>query len=76
MSIIQMSEVYTKMRDQFEKWSQDAQKVLDNEVLLFPDTTSYQDDVMELLYIETEDDHLVQELLQLLFQSFTLTIAD
>ncbi len=49
-----MSEVYTKMRDQFEKWSQDAQKVLDNEVLLFPDTTSYQDDVMELLYIETD----------------------
>ena len=72
--ILQMSEVYTKIRDTFQKWSEDAQPVLDNEALLFSTTTSFQDDVMDCLYKPTENDDSVQELLQLLFKSFVLTI--
>ena len=74
VSILQMSTIYTHTRDSFEKWSQDAQKVLDNEALLFPDCTSAMDDVMECLYKTSENDHLVQELLQLIFKCFSLTV--
>ncbi len=74
LSILKMGEVYTKMRDRMQKWSDDAQCVLDNEAILFPETTSFQDEVMDALYAETENDALVQELLQLLFKSFALTM--
>ncbi len=74
VSILEMCDVYTKMRDMFQKWSEDAQPVLDNEALLFPTTTSFQDDVMDCLYQPTDQDDAVQEILQLLFKSFVLTI--
>ena len=69
-----MGDMYTKMRDCFKKWSNDARAVLENEELLFPDHTSVHDDVATCLYEPTENDHLVEELLQLLFKSFTLTV--
>jgi hypothetical protein len=76
VSILEMSNVYTKMRCTFQKWSEDAQPVLDNEAILFPTTTSesLHDDVMECLYKPTDKDDYVQELLQLLFKCFVLTI--
>ena len=66
--------MYTKMRDYFEKWSNDARTVLENEELLFQNHTSAHDDVAKCLFEPTENDHLVEELLQLLFKSFTLTV--
>ena len=74
VSILQMSEVYTRMRDTFQKWSEDAQPVLESQVSLFPSTTSFHDDIMECLFKPTEDDDSSLELLQLLFKSFVLTI--
>ena len=71
-----MGDTYTKMRDSFEKWSNDAQSVLENEELLFPEHThtAQQDDVLTSLYTPAENDYLVQELLQLLFKGFVLTV--
>lgn len=74
VSVLGMSDTYTKMRDSFQMWSEDAQPVVENEALLFPDTTNFRDDVMDCLFASKEYDDLVQEILQLLFKSFTLTI--
>ena len=40
VSVLNVSDMYTKTRDCFEKWSNDAQTVLENDELLFPDHTS------------------------------------
>lgn len=74
ISILGMSGVYTNMREKFERWSSDAQKVLENEEMLFEDCTSTADEVASYLFEPADDDHLVQELLQLLCKAFTLTM--
>ena len=76
VSILQMSEWYTMMKDKFEEWSSDAQKVLENQDVLFEEFTSLtvRDEVAACLYERTEEDPMVQELLQLLFKAFALTI--
>ena len=76
VSILQMSEWYTMMKDKFEEWSSDAQKVLENQDVLFEEFTSLtvRDEVAACLYERTEEIPMVQELLQLLFKAFALTI--
>ena len=39
MSILDMNEVYTSMRDQFKVWSEDASSFLEGQTALFDDTT-------------------------------------
>ena len=73
VSILQMSEVYTTMKEKFDKWSSDAENVLETQEVLFKEFTSLTYDVATL-FEPTEKDHMVQELLQLLFKSFSLTI--
>ena len=40
VSILEMSETYSKMKNKFEEWSEDTQVVMDNEELLFADFTN------------------------------------
>ena len=63
------------MKDKFEKWSKDAQVVMDNEDLLFPAFTNNDDSVAKVLFQSAPDtDVMTQEVLQLLFQSFAITL--
>ena len=74
VSILEMSDTYCKMKSNFEKWSKDAQAVMDNEDLLFPEFTNTDDPVAEVLFQSSQDDVMTQEILQLLFQSFVITL--
>ena len=76
-SILKMSEVYSMMERKLEEWGQDAQCVIEREEFLFEDDQPDMDDnVTNALFSSTSDseDLMVQELLQLLFKSFTLTV--
>ena len=75
ISILDMSEVYTMMKDKFDEWGQDSLCLVENQATLFEDcTTTADDEVAHFLFQPTDKDGLVQELLQLLFKSFSLTI--
>ena len=51
------------MRSKFEKWSKDAQAIMDNEDLLFPDFTNKDDPVARALFQSSQDDVMTQEIL-------------
>ena len=74
VSILEMSKVYTDMKMKFDEWGNDAQCLVDKEDVLFPDYTDMIEAVSVSLFEPSEEDGLVQELLQLLFKSFSQTI--
>ena len=47
---------------------------MDNEDLLFPEFTNTDDPVAKVLFQSSQDDIMTQEILQLLFQSFVITV--
>ena len=67
-----MSNVYTRMK-KFDEWANDAESLLDgSDHLLAQHEKS--DEVSNVLFMSAENDTLVQELLQLLFKSFSATV--
>ena len=70
MSILDMNEVYTCMRDQFKVWSEDASSFLEGQTALFDDTTIKHGEILDDLLMENSNNAIVQELLQVLFKSF------
>ena len=68
-----MSDAYSKLHTLFKKWGEDAQGVLNGEEILFNDDHHMEEFEAKKLFQSTTSDVLAQELLQLLFKSFTLT---
>lgn len=63
------------MKDKFEQWSTDAQSIMENEELLFPEFTNQDDPVTQVLSQSLPIiDVMVEEILQLLFKAFALTL--
>ena len=73
VSVLEMSDTYSRMHTLFKRWGEDAQGVLNGEQGLFDDDRGGDDVVADKLFQSTMSDLIVQELLQLLFKSFTLT---
>lgn len=73
VSILDMSEVYSKMKGKFDRWGKDARLIMDNEEVLFPEFTNCNDLVAEELYMPSAFDVMAQEILELLFKSFSST---
>ena len=73
ISILDMSEVYSKMKGKFDRWGKDARLIMDNEEVLFPEFTNCNDLVAEELYMPSAFDVMAQEILELLFKSFSST---
>ena len=70
-----MSDVYTKMEKKFEEWGQDAQGVIERQQHLHVLDEDHENDIVaDSLFAPTSEDSMVQEVLQLLFKSFTLTV--
>ena len=74
VSVLDMSDVYTRMKMKFDDRGDDAQCLVSNEDILFPDYTDTTTDVSVSLFEPTENDGLVQEVLQLIFKSFSQAI--
>ena len=57
-SVLSMSKVYTKMKQKFEEWGEDAQTVVEGCAHLLPQHESDDDDVYKALFAESENDAL------------------
>ena len=71
--ILNMSNVYTKMKEKFENWANNAESLLDGSDH-FLQQHEKNDEVSKVLFTSAENDTLVQELLELLFKSFSATV--
>ena len=65
-SVLTMSEVYTTMKEKFEGWGEDAQRIVEGCANFLPQQESH-DHVYKSLFMEAENDVMVQELLQIIF---------
>ena len=75
ISILQMSDVYTMMKDKFEMWSSNALCVMEDQACLFESVDIDDDKVAMSLFATSGNEAVeVQELLQFLFKSFAVTI--
>ena len=74
-SILDMNAVYTSMRDQFKKWSEDATGFIEGKSSLFSDSYLKKDAIFECLIAESDIDDLVPELLHIIFKSFYLFVS-
>ena len=72
-SILTMSEVYTSMKEKFEEWGDNAQTIVEGFANFLPQHET-NDDVYKCLFMEAENDVMVQELLQIIFKSFAATV--
>ena len=73
VSILEMGNVYMKMVNQFEKWADDAQLIMEGKEVLFEEDRLEFDTVAKKIFSSTLNDSLVQEILQLLFKAFAVT---
>ncbi len=72
MSVLTLGDLYTKLKERFDQWSDDASSFMEREEILFPEQTHLDDIAKDLL--TTSHDALTQEALQLIFKSFSSTI--
>ena len=72
-SVLNMSDVYTAMKEKFEEWGNNAQAVMEGCGHLLREHEN-EDEVTKMLLTLTKNDSMVQELLQLLFKSFVQTV--
>ena len=70
-SVVSMGSVYCEMNRKFELWSKDAQPLLQAIAISTDPSVLHMDNVWESLINSNETDVMTQEILQLLFSSFT-----
>ena len=73
VSILNLSKLYTKMKEKFDIWGEDASSLMENEAVLFAEHTNADDTVAKDLFTPSSHDALTQEALQLIFKSFSST---
>ena len=69
-----MNKVYTSMQDQFKVWSEDASSFLEGQTALFDDTIKH-GEILDDLLMENSNNAIVQELPQVLFNSFYILLV-
>ena len=72
-SILKMGDIYCKMKDKFDLWSDDPHGVVEGTAILVDGMIVHQDDVWSALCSSNDTDVLTQEILQLLFCAFSRT---
>lgn len=72
-SVVSMGSVYCDMHEKFELWSKDSKPLLEGIAISADPSFLHMDNVWELLIISNDTDVMTQELLQLLFTSFSIT---
>ena len=73
VSILDLSDIYSVMKQSFDCWGEDATSVIDNQEVLFPEFTNFDDMVSKELFQQSSHDNLTQEALQLIFKSLAST---
>ena len=72
-SVLSVSDIYTRMNEKFTKWGENVEDVLEGGEHFLREYEDV-DDVYKCLFIGTEQDSMVQEILQLLLTSFAVTV--
>ena len=74
VSILEMSNVYSEMKIKFEEWSTDSYSLIEGIAHLRSDMVIHNDEVFQALILSNDAmDIMTQEILQLIFKSFTIT---
>ena len=72
-SVLSMGTIYCEMKEKFDSWSMDAQPLLEGIAISNDVALLHVDDIWEALIHSNETDVMTQELLQLIFASFSIT---
>ena len=73
MSILDMGSVYCEMKASFVSWGKDASRIITGVAVLKSASSLHQDEVWNALTKSTENDLQTQELLQIIFNAFSVT---
>ena len=73
LSILDMGQVYCDMKESFDAWSVDASSVLTGAATLKSTATLHKDEVWNSLTESSKNDTETQELLHILFKTFSTT---
>ena len=71
VSILEMSETYSKMVNQFDSWAEDAQLMMEGKEILFDEPVET-DIVSMKLFSPSPNDNLAQEVLELILKAFSV----
>ncbi len=72
-SVLEMSSTYSAMKLQFDSWTEDSSSLIDGSIRCIPDDVIHEDEVWNVLIQSNSTDAMTQELLQLIFHSFSVT---
>ena len=73
LSVLDMGTVYCEMKESFDSWSKDASDVIAGVALLKSADSLHKDEVWSILTKSNENDLKTQEILQILFNAFSVT---
>jgi len=73
MSVLSMGATYCEIKEQFDLWSEDASSLIDGSAICMADIDIHKDMVWEALIQSDSSDAATIEVLQLLFQAFSVT---
>uniref|UniRef100_A0A1X7VXM3 Uncharacterized protein n=1 Tax=Amphimedon queenslandica TaxID=400682 RepID=A0A1X7VXM3_AMPQE len=72
-SMLDLSDIYCRIKQSFDCWDEDATLVIDNQEVLFPEFTNFDDIVCKQLFQQSPHDDLTQEALELIFKCVAFT---
>ena len=73
LSVLDMGSVYCEMKESFDSWGKDASDVITGVAALKSADSLHEDEVWSVLTESNENDQQTQELLQILFNAFSVT---
>ena len=73
VSVLSMGATYCKIKEKFDLWSEDASSLIDGSAICIADIDIHKDFVWEALVQSDSSDAVTIEVLQLLFQAFSVT---
>lgn len=72
-SVLKMGSTYCEIKEKFDTWCDDACALIEGSAVCIPGTEIHKDDVWDTLIQSNSTDTMTQELLQLLFRTFSVT---
>ena len=72
-SVLEMSSTYSEIKKQFDSWAEDSSSLIEGSIRCIPDGVIHEDEVWNALIQSNSTDTMTQELLQLIFHSFSVT---
>ena len=73
ISILELGNTYCRMKEKFDKWSENSEEVIEGSAVLEQNMILHVDEIWDALLKSNESDVMTQEVLQLVFRAFSRT---